>query len=112
MADRQMNQVDLAGKSGVAQQAISSYLRRSSKGKYPSYPTLVKLAKALRCDLYDLTGLEELRGVVVAPKLNPEVQALYDFYQSLPDDDSFKKIMRQKIDEMLRENEQNKGGSE
>ena len=64
MIQRGMNQVELSRASGVTQPQISGYLSGSPSGKVPSVGTLVKLARALHCDLEALTGNEELRGVV------------------------------------------------
>ena len=64
MAKKSLNQVELARISGVKQQYISRYLNENSQGKYPrDIKTLLSLCQALDCNLYDLTGIPELRRV-------------------------------------------------
>lgn len=90
MADRGMNQVDLAKASGVHQQLISSYLRRSNSAKFPSLKNLLALGQALHCTLEDLTGLEvlhdfEQKAADITP--TPKEQEIIDAYNALPDGD-------------------------
>ena len=101
MAGRGLTISELARKSGVSYQQISYYLTGDPRAKSPAIHNLVKLAKALHCDLEALTGHEELRGVVDMPQLSPEAQALYDYYLSLPEGDTMRTILNAKIKEIL-----------
>ena len=57
---RMMTQVELAEKSGVSQQAISSI--ENGSRKTPSVETLYKLARALKCTIDDLIADNEKEG--------------------------------------------------
>ena len=56
MAGRGLTISELARKSGVSYQQISYYLTGDPRAKSPAIHNLVKLAKALHCDLEALTG--------------------------------------------------------
>lgn len=57
MQTKGMTQVALARRSGIKQQLISSYIRKSKMARYPSLKNLMRLAKALECPVDDLLGL-------------------------------------------------------
>jgi transcriptional regulator with XRE-family HTH domain len=62
MRKAEMTQVALAKKSGIKQQLISSYIRKSRMAQYPSLRNLMRLAKALECTVDELLGLSSLKG--------------------------------------------------
>lgn len=76
MKKAELNQVQLAKKSGVKQQYLSRYLNENAEGKLPrSLETLVSLCKALDCSLYELTGLSSLRSVSQNGKTDSNLSA-------------------------------------
>ena len=76
MKKAELNQVQLAKKSGVKQQYLSRYLNENAEGKLPrSLETLVSLCKALDCSLYELTGLSSLRSVSQIGKTDSNLSA-------------------------------------
>lgn len=88
MKDRGLNQVELAKKSGIKQQLISSYLRESKVARVPSLKSLLRLADALGCSLDELTGhrVPEQDGGEAAETLNLSGDALElaRLYDKLP----------------------------
>jgi len=62
MAEKGMNQVQLAKKSGIKQPLISHYINESKWAKYPSLKTLIVLGHALHCSLEDLVGTDTLNA--------------------------------------------------
>lgn len=98
MAERGLNQVELAKKSGIKQQLISSYLNESSYAKFPSLNNLIALARALKCSLEELTGFGDIGkfeklNIDSAIKLSDSAIKLAKFYESLPADDVRRQIM-------------------
>jgi len=99
MEKRQINQSDLSRYTGVSQQAISFYL--SGKVEPQSIEILYKLSKYFRVSLFELTGLESLKGIEkdvnAIGELSAEEKAVLEAYNSLPDDD----WRRKAVDEIL-----------
>ena len=99
MADRGVNQVELAKKSGIKQQLISSYIKESRYAKFPSLKNLIALAKALKCSLDELTGFEGSRStrkvIDKSPQLGETATKLARFYESLPVDDWRKRALEE-----------------
>ena len=62
MRRTEMTQVALAKKSGIKQQLISSYIRKSRMAQYPSLRNLMRLASALECTVDELLGLSSFKG--------------------------------------------------
>ena len=54
---RNMSQVELARASGITQQAIS--MIETEKSKNPGIYTMIRLARVLRCSVYDLIDEKE-----------------------------------------------------
>ena len=54
---RNMSQIDLAKATGITQQAISQI--ETQKNINPGIYTMLRLAKALRCSVYDLIDEKE-----------------------------------------------------
>ena len=59
MAERGLNQTRLAKASGVKQGLISLYLSDNPKANAPQLKNLIALARALKCSLDSLAGLEK-----------------------------------------------------
>lgn len=97
MAERRVNQVELAKKSGIKQPLISSYLNESRYARFPSLKNLIALARALKCTLDELTGLERSRNsrkvIDNSPQFGETATKLAELYESLPDDDWRKQAM-------------------
>jgi len=62
MAEKGVSQVALAKRSGIKQPLISHYLHESKHAKFPSLKNLIALARALRCSLDELVGIEDIRA--------------------------------------------------
>jgi transcriptional regulator with XRE-family HTH domain len=91
MQSRGMTQVALAKKSGIKQQLISSYIRKSKMAQYPSLKNLMRLAMALECTVDELLGLGVSRkrspDLVTVGKLTAQAQKLAEVLDQLPKDD-------------------------
>lgn len=91
MQSRGMTQVALAKKSGIKQQLISSYIRKSKMAQYPSLRNLMRLAKALECTVDELLGLSTFRkkppDSVAEGKLSAQTLQLAEVLDQLPKDD-------------------------
>ena len=110
MDERHLTISELARRSGVSYQQISYYLTGDQRGKLPTMKNLVKLAQGLRCDLEELTGLRDLKGKTeIPPPPDPEAQALWDIYTSLPDGDTLKELLKQKIQERKKRAQESEG---
>ena len=57
-----LTQVELGKKSGLSQNTISQYETGELTFRGAMLETVVALAEALDCTLYELTGLEAVRG--------------------------------------------------
>lgn len=113
MASRGLSATELAKMSGVHYVLIRSYLRGDRKqGKFPSLKSLIALARALKCSLEDLTGLESLRNIEkkaeAVKKLTEEEKALLDAYESLSDSDWRKKAVQEILLKTKEESKQGK----
>ena len=100
MAERGLNQPELARLSGVDQSLISRYLRGNARAKCPSINNLVALAKALNCSLERLVGLEELpRNQEEEEKIQPsnEQIVLTRAFDKLPEGHWLKIMIRQEL---------------
>lgn len=98
MREGDINQVELAKKSGISQPRISGYLSESKYAKFPSLKNLIKLARALHVSLEELTGLESLRG------MEQKVEALKDGAGSLsPKGREFARLYNNITDESKKE---------
>lgn len=83
-----MTQVELAKKSGFAQSVISRYETGEMDLRNAALETIVALARALGCTLYELTGLEAVKGFEKAAetfKPDPEALAMWEAYNQLPE---------------------------
>ncbi|AZO93464.1 helix-turn-helix transcriptional regulator [Halocella sp. SP3-1] len=65
-----MTQKQLADKIGVNRATIAGY---ETKGKEPSYDTLIKIAQTLNCSLDYLLGYKEKNNSDKSEHLNPEI---------------------------------------
>jgi transcriptional regulator with XRE-family HTH domain len=90
MQSRRMNQVALAKKSGIKQQLISSYIRKSKMAQYPSLRNLMRLAKALECTVDELLGLSTAKNrspdLLTGEKLSKQTLRLAEALDRLPKD--------------------------
>ena len=94
-----MNQVELAGLSGIKQQNISRYLSENPQGKFPrDLETLLSLCQALNCTLYELTGLPQLKQAGY-PGLSREAIRMAEVFDSLPEDDKRRKSVLKLLSE-------------
>jgi len=90
MADRGLSQSTLAAKAGITQPRISGYLTESKYSKFPSLKILIALARALRCSIDELVGLEPFkRGDI---KLPDDITEAMKEYDKLPKED--RKLIR------------------
>lgn len=105
MAERGLNQPELARLSGVDQSLISRYLRNDQRARLPRLKNLVALAKALDCTLEDLIGVKK------TDRLETELQdnspsrdqiALWEAYNKLPEGHWLRVMIEQ---ELLDQNE-------
>lgn len=104
MEKRGMSGRELSKKSGVHYVQIMGYLRIDPKqGKLPSIENLIKIARALRVSLEELTGMEIAKGIEKRladnPKLTEKAERFAEAYNGLPADD----WRRKAISDMLRE---------
>ena len=94
MRKRELNQVRLSKKTGIAQSVISRYLGGGVDKSLPGLAHLISLAAALGCTLYELTGDERLRDVEAdmakIKEIPPEAEELWEAYKSLDDDNPVK----------------------
>lgn len=100
MAERGLNQPELARLSGVDQSLISRYLRSDKRARLPRLKNLVALAKALDCTLEDLTGVKK------TDRLETELQekcpsrdqiALWEAYNKLPEGHWLRVMIEQEL---------------
>ena len=90
-----LNQVELERRSSVDQSTISKYLRGTVE---PTLESLMALARALRCSLEDLTGLEALHEVEAKlPAVSDKAMKLAQFIEALDDSDPLKKYLLELI---------------
>lgn len=68
--ESKMTQKQLADKIGVNRATIAGY---ETKGKEPSYNTLIKIAQTLNCSLDYLLGYKEKDNSDKTEHLNPEI---------------------------------------
>ena len=100
MAERGINQPELAHLSGVDQSLISRYLRSDKKAKLPNLNNLVALAKALNCTLENLAGVEIPQGRLekdTDPQRSSEQIALLEAYEKLPEGHWLKIMIKQEL---------------
>lgn len=97
MQERGLNQSELAKKSGISRQLISSYLHGGKQARTPGLENLIALARALHCSLESLTGLESLKGIEkeadAIGDLSAEEKALLEAYNALSENDWEKKAV-------------------
>ncbi len=102
MGLRGLNQVELAKKAGIDQPSLSSYINESSRAKFPSLQTMIKLANALNCSLDELAGRGGIRSAQVKPQkqpgLEPELEQLLDGFKELGDEN--KELLKKMIKAM------------
>ena len=101
MTEKNVNQVELAKRSGISQGLISSYIRGGRAAKEPSLRNLLALQRALHCSLEELTGIPLPPTVDLTDKPTPEGLAFARKFEALTPEDQ--KLLLDMIRRMKKE---------
>ena len=84
-----LSQTALGKKAGITHTMISLYETGKMSLAGAPFETILALARALRCTLYELTGIEAVKGFEEAAKTfdkpDPEAIRLWEAYKALPE---------------------------